>query len=406
MRIALICRNLTIFDTDATLLQLAQEITQQGRECCIFTADKELKVQKPVLFASFYVVSGGQLQQIAVTEQRQGALRIFTISAASSTLFAAAVAGMARHLLLSEEKIDLLHLFSAADVCAALLCQQYFQIPFVYSVRELQEIKQRKQDFQDLSLTAPAQVFTVGDFILNEQLAAQEAAYMIDETGNPRLWREFFCAYAGKYIEGKPFINVSYWSQLKSTPRQTRKSELLQKLLSEKDFVVACEKPPVQPPVQPPALMGEVLFVSSNLNKTERLSLLQAADYYLVENLQPENLLTAMAAGCIPIAPVQSFTQSLIHDEEQQSAQATGYLYQQEGWPSVLQRACTDYRARPGQQQQLRQRGMMLIRDYFSIKTAAALYERIYHGSAPVRLPFIMENNRQPTATGVNEVQL
>src|SRR5690554_3745029 len=72
VRIGLLCRNLNIFDTEATLLQLALEITDYGRECFIFTADQELKVQKPVMFASFYAVSGGQLKPIEVTEQRQG----------------------------------------------------------------------------------------------------------------------------------------------------------------------------------------------------------------------------------------------------------------------------------------------------------------------------------------------
>lgn len=402
MRIGLICRNLSLFDTAATPLQLAQEVTKQGRQCCIFTADNELKVQNPTMFASFYAVSGGQLKPLEVTEQQQGALRIFTISATSAALFAAAVAGVVRRLQMTEEKIDLLHLFSAEDVCTALLCQQYFHIPFVYSVREQREIKQSRQNFSDLNLTLPVNVLTVGDFVLSEQLAARQAAYLIDETGNPRFWRDFFCSYAGKYVEGSPFVNVSFWSQCTAKTRQTRKSELLDELQSKQAIVVACE----QVPALSDAITDNILFVGTGLDKAERLSVLQAADYYLAEDVQPYKLLMAMAAGCIPIAPAQSSTLNLIKDEEQQAAQATGYLYQKEGWTRVLQRACIELCSRPAQQQKLRQRGMMLVRDYFNVKTAAALYESIYRGSAPVRLPFIIENSRQPVAAGINEGRL
>ena len=398
MRIALICRNLSTFDTDATLLRLAGELTEKGYECCVFTADSGPAVQKERFDAAFSVVYNGQLTQVAVTEQKQGWVRIFTIAAANAYLFAAAVAGMMRRLQLQGEKISLLHLFSAEDVCTALLCRQYFRIPFVYSVREFGEIKQSKQDFAALSLMLPQSVFTVGSYVCTEQLAAAEAMYVIDETGSPGLWREFFCSYTGKYIEGRPFVNVSCWSQCSVAPRQKRKNELLQELQSDKEIVAACE----QQPASPSTLSANVLFVSLDLlTKAERLKVLQAADYYLAETVQPEKLLAAMAAGCIPIAPRESFIQTIIRDEEQQAAEANGYLYRQEGWSKVLQRACNDFRTRPGWQQQLRQRSMMLVRDSFSIKTAAALYDSIYRGAAPVRLPFIVEQSMPPLGAGI-----
>ena len=44
---------------------------------------------------------------------------------------------------------------------------------------------------------------------------------------------------------------------------------------------------------------------------------------------------------------------------------------------------------------------MMLVRDSFSIKTAAALYDSIYRGAAPVRLPFIVEQSMPPLGAGL-----
>ena len=65
-----------------------------------------------------------------------------------------------------------------------------------------------------------------------------------------------------------------------------RKNELLQELQSDKEIVAACE----QQPASPSTLSANVLFVSLDLlTKAERLKVLQAADYYLAETVQPEN---------------------------------------------------------------------------------------------------------------------
>lgn len=350
--------------------------------------------QRPTHFASFFVVVGGQLQPVVVTEQHRETVRIFSIAATETVPFAATVAGIMGKLLAREEKIDLLHLTNAEDVCATLLCQQYYRTPFVYSVRERVEIKQVKHEFTGLHLHFPAEQFIVGDFVLNQQLAASKASYLLDETGDSRLWNSFFCTYAGKYVESIPSINTSYWAtQAAEGSRLMRKQEFLQEQGCAHKIVVACEqKRYLSAELEPDFL----LIAMGNLTREERRKLLQCADYYVAEEGPPDKLLAAMAAGSIPIAPRKGFATQLIHDEALQATQSTGYLYQEEDWVATLQRAKVDMETRPEWQQALRQRATMRIRDHYSMQAVTPLYDRVYRGFAPVRLPFITEGEQPP----------
>ncbi|NLM52319.1 MAG: hypothetical protein GX197_05810, partial [Firmicutes bacterium] len=229
MRIGLIGRSLNSFDTETSLRDLAQELTTFGHECLLFLSEKELKpTDRATRFASFYISLDGKIFPVQVQKVEQGPVLLFAVSSAEAAVFAAAVAVILQKLAEKEIKIDLMHLFNAEDLCTALACRQYSHVPFVYSVRNFKELKQRKTDFLCLKLKPPSRSVQTGDYLYVEQLAAETARYVVDETAMPKLWPVFFSAFAGKCVVGKPYVQAMFWAKAKGKSRPECKKELLQ----------------------------------------------------------------------------------------------------------------------------------------------------------------------------------
>ncbi|HHX73767.1 MAG TPA: hypothetical protein GX699_02535 [Firmicutes bacterium] len=398
MRIALVAPGEKNEDLRQEFFRLAGEIAGAGTECLLFTEGGEEKGAEK--YAAFFVQVKQQLVPVtAFVRTQTDGLKIFFVSAGHAVPFAAAVAATIGKLAAEGCRPDLLHLFSAADAVTALLCRQYLRLPYIYSVRRLQEIKQSKADFTGLGIPLPRECPVAGDYLYTEQLAAASARYLVDETGDARLWKEFFCNFPGRYVEGKPYTDTVFWAQQGALgeARRQKKAELFGACAAA--VVAAQERSGPLPRAE------GVVCVPEPASLAERRELFAAADFYLVtqECKDLHRLAQAMAAGCLPLVPAGSAAAGLLLAGGGEAGQFW-FSYRQEDWPEVLAMSAARLHLGREQLQAARQKARSFAASNFSYAAAAALYVQIYRGSAPVRLPFVTENLRVPVAAGPGEV--
>ncbi|NLN06283.1 MAG: hypothetical protein GX167_01520 [Firmicutes bacterium] len=398
MRIALMVPRTRSETTRLAFFRLAGELAGAGAECLLFTeGGKEGGAEK---YATFYVAWARQLVPVTVFLCKQtDKLQIFFVSAGQAVPYAAAVAATIGKLIAAGCRPDLLHIFSATDAVTALLCRQYLRLPYVYSVRRLQETKQSKVDFTGLGIQLPPACPAAGEYLYTEQLAAACACYLVDETGDVRLWKEFFCNFPGRYVEGRPYTDTLFWAEQASLgeARCRKKEELFG--TGSLAVVVTVKKSELPPWVESIACMPEPA------SPAERRKLFAAADFYLVtqdcKGLQ--RLAQAMAAGCLPLVPAGSAAECLLLAGGGEGEQFW-LSYRQDDWPGVLRMAAARLQLSPRQVLVARQKAQNFADRHFSHAAAAALYLQVYRGDAPVRLPFVTENLQAPVPAVTGEV--
>lgn len=397
MRIGLIGRCLDSFDTEASLRVLAQELTALGHECLLFITDKHLEPgERATRFASFYVSAGGKLVPVQVQKAGQGSFLLFAVSSEDAVIFAAAVAVILQKLAANTIKPDIMHLFSARDLCTALACRQYFQLPFVYSVRRIEELKQKKDDFLCLGLKLPARGFPAGEYLYVEQLAAETARYVVDETATAPLWPAFFSAFAGRCVAGKPFVHTGFWTREKEKARPAYKKEILGKDAAAEMAVIVSPQKPLVPPA---AANGGAIFLPEASTLAERQKQYRAADFFwLTKETAGQQVVAAMAAGCLPIVPEKSPLSSLWGSEER--IREACYFYMEATLEATLRAALATFREKPEALWAKRRQLVQAIRELYSLQAAAVLYDKIYRGFAPAHLPFLLEDEKIPAVTG------
>ncbi|MDW7651173.1 MAG: hypothetical protein SCK29_04910 [Bacillota bacterium] len=381
-------------------LHLAALVADLAGQAFLFTAEKSLTGGiKLRPYANIHVAVGERIQPVEISHGTEERVRVFFFSESAPLPFAAALAAVAGMLAGEEIKLDYLHIFAADDCFGALLCQQYYHIPYIYSVYNLTEEKKPLTHLHALGLQLPADCALLGNMFFNEQACAANAAYVIDESGGsiPQNWNHFFCSYAGRVVTGQPAVDTTYWADYGDgqAKRSVRKTELLTVLKQSANVLVYSDVSEAEASLVLPA--DTILLHSQSGSK--RREILQSADFYIYDSptAAHKQLLEAMAAGCIPISALQGIPAGLIVDESDDPDRATGYTYSpgEKTWVDALARAARDLRERPAWQQSLRQRGTALVAGHYSLANAAGIYHRVYRGFAPVKLPFLVNNQHK-----------
>jgi len=385
------------FDNEASLRELAQELTAFGHHCFLFLADKHLQAKdKTIRFASFHVSAGGKLFPVQVQKAEQDQVSLFVLPGEDAVVFAAAVAVILQKLAEKGIRLDVMHLFTAKDLCTALVCRQYYNLPFIYSVRSFVDLKQKKDDFLCLGLKLPPDSFLSGEYLYTEQLAAASAQYVVDETAEAKLWPVFFSALAGRYVAGKPYVQAKFWAKAKEQTRLEYKKELLQRESPREMVVITAKKEPVVLSATPDR---QIVIIPEAKTLEERQQQYRAADFYWPDDkTSGQQLLTAMAAGCLPLIPDKGPLAVFMRSEER--LKKACLFYAQGEWETAFLVAQKEFREKPKSLLFKRQQLVQAVHELYSLKAAAALYDKIYRGFAPVHLPFLLENGQIPAVTG------
>ncbi|NLM45197.1 MAG: glycosyltransferase family 4 protein [Firmicutes bacterium] len=398
MRIALVAPRTESGEERQAFFRLAGELAGAGAECLLFAGGGDEKGTEK--YAAFHAVLARQLVPVTVFLRKEtDKLRIFFVSSRQSVPYAAAVAATIGKLAAAGCRPDLLHLFSAADAVTALLCRQYLRLPYIYSIRRLRETKQSRADFAGLGIQLPPGCPAAGEYLYTEQLAAACARYLVDETGDVRWWKEFFCSFSGQYVAGKPYADTRFWSEQASLgeARRRKKAELLG---TENGVVVAAAGRSELPP-----RTEGVVCLPEPASLAERRELFATADFYLMthECKDMQRLAQAMAAGCLPLVPAGGAAECLLLAGGGEGEQFW-LSFRQEDWPEVLAMAAARLHLGPRQMLAARQKAQNYACRHFSYTAAAALYLSIYRESAPVRLPFVTEDPGPPVAAVPGEI--
>lgn len=374
------------------VLPLARAMSEETVVFSDTLTEKEAK--QGAAFASFHLRTGDAIRPVAVTCTVLDGVRAFHIPDVSPPVFAAAVTALMGELLQRENRLPrMLHFFNAGGALAARLCKMYYRIPFVFSVNGVRENTAPLQELTALGLHLPAGCARLGTAYLPEQAAALEAEYIIDEQAGdcPRSWSRFYAMFPGKVIWGLPVVDTDFWAAQPQNGlrRRERKDALLASYNRPGNILVLSNRQDVTPEGIGQDDVCVMRLAAEPLRQREQL---QAADFFLAEDSsgQPALLLASLAAGCIPVTEKSGFAATALVDAQDDPDRATAYLYHDN--PSRLEglsRAIRDYRENPGLQQALRQRGSSCVREKHSPVQAARLYERVYRGLGPVRLPFV-----------------
>lgn len=408
VNIGMVFRRLYQEYVESEPLQMAEYVADLSGQAFLFTADNRLIQSVHLMpYETFQIALGERIVQIEVSQSQVNQVRIFFISDARPQQFAGALAATIGKLMTEEIKLDLLHIFNTDELFSALLSKQYFRIPYIYSVGRLTHNKRPRRELQALGLPLPHQCSLLGEYFFPEQVCATEAAYIIDECAGtfPHCWSEFYAAYPGKVVRGRPAVDIAFWEPTThcELSRRERKRVLLASQSVGSEILITGDLPLE---FLQGLLPRNSVYLPLGSQPSLQRKLLQGADYYLFDQEIGETklLLGAMAAGCIAVARNEGYVQQVIFTERDCPEGVTGYSYDadQEALAGVLEVAVWESKERPNWQQDIRVRASQLIHYQHCLPQAARLYQCIYEGFAPVKLPFLMEYSGLPPAGLIN----
>jgi hypothetical protein len=353
----------------------------------LFSACTTAEAQSARPYATLHLRCGDHICPVSLTHQWRGLLQHFLIPADKPVLFAAAVAAVIGGLACRDKrKPAMLHIFQGEDVYTALLLQKYFGIPFTYSVSSLTWARHPVSGLTALGLDLHGDGARLGDTFFPEQLAAARADYLIDEQGKAgRHWSAFLCAYAGRVVEGMPVVDSAYWSIAgdEEEQRRRRKARLMaSRSLAGNTLVVGAA-------ASLPVRLAEAAILPVPDEPAPRRELLQSADFIITGGdcraaLLPE----ALAAGCIPVTPQPGAIPVNPMAAHEDRSHAGGFLYGDQTWADALQRAAAAAQ-QPGGLGAMRRCNRDFAQRHYDIDRAVQLYQAVYGGMGPVRLPFV-----------------
>lgn len=376
-----------------SLPQLAAEVAARVGRAVIFTSEKA--AEDTHVFADLHIALGESIRPVTVRYRDEGRVRFFYLPGEKASAFAVSMAAVLNRQMAAERvKPDFLHLLNAEAVPAILLSKKYFRIPYIYSVASFQELKLPLRELQLLGLSPPPGCAALGDRCFAEHLAGMEADYLIDESGgaHPESWGAFFSPFAGKLIAGHPAVDVGFWAENGTDEqRERRKRQWLESRGYGNQILVVLQTADM-PAVMPE---GTACFRLEHTMEENR-TLLQSADIFLCDSkgASPGTLLAAMAAGCIPVAPAAGFAKVIIQTDDIGPGGANGFLYGMETPLEALERVLRDLRE-PGRAGEVRFRAARTVKEGYGLGSLASLYESVYRGIAPVKLPFITAMTNQ-----------